>query len=198
MTKQVRGGVRILSRFRRRSLGARALLAMYVVCLSLSCSSDRGDTRVEVKQTIAAETARDSSKYIHLRTDQSIAQLMELEGSFDTTSESGGLIVFVGDLVLFNEFRGRGHEAVDAVVGCLDNESQTRVLLEGRRVSVGVLCLEALDRTAMYEAADSTGDIDPGWPGYASRAATAAELRAAKESWRKVLARRAYLLRKDF
>jgi hypothetical protein len=124
-------------------------------------------------------------------------RLERLQGQYSAPSDNAELVVQTDDFRLFSQIRALGEDVVPTLVACLDSEIPATATMEGRRVPLGVVCMEALERTAIYEATDSSGDIDPDWPGYTLPTSTAEERRAAKAAWLIVVRKKAYLLKKD-
>ena len=76
----------------------------------------------------------------------------------------------------------------------MNRPEPTGVAKGARALTLGELCYAALANTAYYEASDEQGDLTPDWPGHIDLPATPAQLRAAKQAWDSVVARRAYHL----
>jgi hypothetical protein len=76
---------------------------------------------------------------------------------------------------------------LDTLVNYMDDTASSKSVYEGKPVMVGVLCFEALSLLIYYEPVDETGDIARDWKGFIKPGATPAELKTAKEAWKKVL-----------
>lgn len=118
-----------------------------------------------------------------------------IEGSFVRNAPSSLSFTFTGDSTLFMRIGKYGDEAVDALVGCMDRQNSSRVLLAGDPVPIGALCGVALDYVAYHEATDALGDLVGDWPGWVDPASTAEQLRAAKKAWLPLVKSRNYVLR---
>jgi hypothetical protein len=115
--------------------------------------------------------------------------LGQLPGSYSIGAH--GQWVFSGDRKLFEAIAAHEDSAVARLVDCLDDTTAAIATVEGRPVSVGVLCYEAL-RFAAY--AEPEG-IDSGeWPGTVMPTTTGQGLRDAKAAWLKVVRQRGYRL----
>lgn len=87
-------------------------------------------------------------------------------------------------------FRGLvafGDSAIGPLVDCIGDAHPTNTTIAGQPVLTGVLCAEALGRIIYHEETDSSGDIDPNWPGYVSPRANATDLQRAQRAWRTVV-----------
>jgi hypothetical protein len=124
-----------------------------------------------------------------------VRSLDTLGGTFTVTSAGGW--TFSGDATVFTRIGNFGDAAVAELVSCLGRSNPSRALLDAKPVPVGVLCYEALRRTAYYEAYEERGESSnkyERWTGHLRPNATPAQLRAAAEAWRQVVARKAYRL----
>ena len=105
--------------------------------------------------------------------------LQTFEGRFEWSiarqdysfSDRPGLGVLLG--------RERG-ALVPALVACIDDPRPAAATLDGRPVSLGVMCYQALRQTAYVEADN--------WPGHIGLFALPSERTAAKEAWQAALA----------
>lgn len=77
-------------------------------------------------------------------------------------------------------------EKLPDLVACIDDPRPARATLDGKAVSLGVVCYQALRLLAYVEK--------PDWPGHIGPQATPAERRAAREAWQAVLKEGAYAL----
>jgi hypothetical protein len=73
-----------------------------------------------------------------------------------------------------------------ALAACIDDPRPARATLDGKAVSLGVMCYQALRLLAYVEK--------PDWPGHIGPLATPAERRAARAAWQAVLDDGAYAL----
>jgi len=80
------------------------------------------------------------------------------------------------------------------LANCIDDSTPSRSTLNGKHLSLGVICYQALSQTAYYEPTDSTGDIKEFWPGHILPTANAQEMRAAKRAWLDVVSAKSYIL----
>jgi hypothetical protein len=83
---------------------------------------------------------------------------------------------------------------VPVLVDCLDNSAPSRSTLDGRPVSVGMVCYEALTQLVYYEPTAPSGDVALEWEGYVAPSASAQDLRAAKKAWMQMVEQDAYIL----
>lgn len=83
---------------------------------------------------------------------------------------------------------------ITTLVSCLDNPKLTNSILNKNKVTLGIICYEALSQTAYYEPTDAKGDISPKWPGNIAPTATPDELHQAKQAWKKVIESKSYIL----
>lgn len=72
------------------------------------------------------------------------------------------------------------------LAACIDDPRPARATLDGKAVSLGVMCYQALRLLAYVE--------QPDWPGHIGPLATPAERRAARAAWQAVLEEGAYVL----
>jgi hypothetical protein len=166
--------------------GVCLIVAAMIGGCSRTAPSGAGGQGQPVSSPVAAATpAADSLRAL-------VASLAEVEGSYRISE--GGVWEFVGDRRLVEAIRAFGDSAVVQLVQCLDRADETRTLLNGRAVPLGVLCYEALSETAYHEAVDDYGDLDAEWEGYILPTASLDELRAARQAWEEVLAIRSYIL----
>lgn len=87
----------------------------------------------------------------------------------------------------------RREEIVPVLVDCLDDSSPSQSVLDGKPVAVGMVCYEALTQLVYHEPTATGGDIATDWPGNISPRASAENMRAAKEAWRKVVADKSFV-----
>ncbi|VAX05477.1 hypothetical protein MNBD_GAMMA26-1575 [hydrothermal vent metagenome] len=85
-------------------------------------------------------------------------------------------------------------ELVAVLVNCIDDATPSNSILNGKNVSLGVICYQALSQTAYYESTDSTGDIKTLWSGHILPTASSAELQRAKHAWVDVVNSKSYIL----
>jgi len=83
-------------------------------------------------------------------------------------------------------------DTVAALVECLDNTTQSGSTLDGTPVALGIVCYEALTQLVYHEPTGRDGDVASDWPGRLSPRPSPAEMRAAKEAWKKVIATKSY------
>jgi len=81
---------------------------------------------------------------------------------------------------------------VSRLVDCLDDTSPSQSTLNGKPVATGIICHEALTQMVYHEPTGADGDVANTWPGNISPTATAADLRAAKQAWKKVVESRTF------
>lgn len=79
----------------------------------------------------------------------------------------------------------RQEEAVTILVGCLDDTSPSRSVIDGQPVALGIICYQALTQLVYYEPTAADGDVAANWPGNMSLRASPQEMRAAKGAWKK-------------
>jgi len=84
-------------------------------------------------------------------------------------------------------------DTVDTLANCLDNLSPSHTLLNGKKVSLGVVSHQALSQLVYYEAATNSENVATRWPGHILPTATAKQLRNAKRAWRPVIAKKSYI-----
>lgn len=72
------------------------------------------------------------------------------------------------------------------LAACIDDPRPGRATLDGKAVSLGVMCYQALRLLAYVE--------QPDWPGHIGPLATPAERRTARAAWQAVLGEGAYVL----
>ena len=78
-------------------------------------------------------------------------------------------------------------------VSCMDDETPSKTLLEGKAVVLGVICNQAATLLGYYEHTDKQGETTSHWPGYIAPTATIEELRSAKKAWLNVLENKTYI-----
>jgi hypothetical protein len=83
--------------------------------------------------------------------------------------------------------------AVSALVECLDNTSPSRSSLDGKPIALRIVCYEALTQLVYYEPTTLDGDVAANWPGNISPSASPIEMRSAKQAWKEVLEKKAYI-----
>ncbi len=86
------------------------------------------------------------------------------------------------------------NELISILVNCIDNPTSSNSILNGRNVSLGIMCYQGLSQTAYYEVEDRTGDIKSSWPGHILPTANPDELLEAKRAWLEVVASKSYIL----
>lgn len=81
--------------------------------------------------------------------------------------------------------------SLPALVACLDDPRPARATLDGRAVTLGVVCYQALRLVAYVEAPDVRGEA---WPGHIGPLAAPDERLVARRAWEAALAEGRYLL----
>lgn len=184
-------------RLNRDTPSCRTRRAVALLCLALVACAVERDDELEREQAISSVASDITTQSESLIVSDVIRRLEGLQGQYSAPSDNAELVVHTDDLRLFNQIRALGEDVVPTLVACLDSEIPATATMEGKRVPLGVVCMEALERTVIYEATDSSGDIDPTWPGYTLPTSSAEERRAAKAAWLVVVREKAYLLKKD-
>ena len=163
----------------------RAVLMVALGSISLTsagCGQGGSQVRPSAPRSNSLQTPADSLGVL-------TANLQQLRGSYSIGAH--GQWVFSGDRKLFEVIAAHGDSAVARLVDCLDNTTAALATVEGRPVSMGVLCYEALRFTAYAEPEG----IDSGeWPGTVMPTTTGQGLRDAKAAWLKVVRQRGYRL----
>ncbi|WP_193368652.1 hypothetical protein [Pelagibius marinus] len=77
-------------------------------------------------------------------------------------------------------------DKLSALAGCIDDPRLAAARLDGKAVTLGVMCYQALRLFAYVEREN--------WPGHIGPLATPEERRAAKQAWRTALAEHRYVL----
>jgi hypothetical protein len=117
--------------------------------------------------------------------------LSRLAGRYEWNDDVRGYVFT--DKSAIADIVGEGGDAtIDELVECLDDGTPSATTVEGKRVSTGVLCREALGQIVYYESTGPNGDIAARWPGNIGPTATNEELAAAKRAWREVVTRKLY------
>jgi hypothetical protein len=83
-------------------------------------------------------------------------------------------------------------QIVRDLVNCLDDRRPAQATLKGERVSVGIVCYEALTQIVYYEPPARNGDIASTWSGHIEPTATGDQLAEAKRAWNDVIDKKAY------
>jgi hypothetical protein len=167
------------------------VVAYCTLTLSLSACGEESAPRQEDAGSEPQAASSDS-----LRSRGASGQLSALLDSIRTTGGEftrgvGGEWTFHGDNALLARPYNFGHEAVDSLVACLDDQREGNMMIAGRRLPTAIACYQALSRTAYpTEFEDGSGD----WPGTLGPDASADEIRAAAAAWRDVVRRAAYRL----
>lgn len=74
---------------------------------------------------------------------------------------------------------------VAVLIECLDDTSASASVLDGKPVSLGIVCYEGLSLLVYYEPTDAGGDVAANWPGFISPKASPEEMRNAKAAWKR-------------
>ncbi len=85
-------------------------------------------------------------------------------------------------------------KVVTVLVNCIDDSSPSNSTLNGKHVSLGLVCYQALSQTAYYEPTGNIGDIKKTWPGHILPTASAHEFQEAKRAWLNVINTKSYIL----
>lgn len=157
-----------------------------VVLLS-ACGSPNGDTT----KTNDAESASAVILRAPPSSSSSVAELIDSLRLISGVFTRGGSRAweFSGDHALFSRLAQLGDSSVIALVECLDDARPAKATVEGRQVSVGVMCYAALQRMA-YSMEHEDADLT--WPGAVEPTASTEQLKAAKAAWKEVLRKGAY------
>ncbi len=76
-------------------------------------------------------------------------------------------------------------QAVAALIECLDDNSPSASVVDGKPVPVGIICYEALTQLVYYEPTEPSGDVASDWLGFISPKASEQEMRDAKAAWKR-------------
>ena len=82
--------------------------------------------------------------------------------------------------------------AVARLVECIGRPEPAAATLDGRAISIGVLCYRALSVFADHEEAGPDGGLTRDWAGYLPPNPSAAQLQAAQRAWRRVVREKSY------
>lgn len=82
--------------------------------------------------------------------------------------------------------------AVVRLVACLGEPAPARAQLDGRAISMGVLCYKALSVFAYHEETGPDGELTTEWPGYLPPDPSPAQLQAVQRAWQTVVREKSY------
>jgi len=162
-----------------------ASLCAVIACVT-ACQPDATGKRSEGQVAIPVSGAPSVPVQERDSLSKLIGRIAQLEGRY--VQFLNGRWEFEGDLTVFKAIRQFEDSAVTRLLGCIDDSTPTSVTVEGRPVLLGILCLEALYRTAYYEPSES----EQPWPGYVTPLARTEDLIRAKEAWTRIVRLGAY------
>jgi len=139
-----------------------ALLISYLGMTTLLAALACGNISSDKKKSVALNA--ESKHYHAMSTTDSVMRLIDslrvLPGTF-VRDRGTHRYELSGADGLVNHISSYGDVAVELLVNCLDRADSTSVTLNGKRVLLGILCSQALYRTASYEATDDEGATNP-------------------------------------
>ncbi len=170
------------TRLLRRSLAqAPRVIAMAAVIVLVGCPSPVREAASDEGSATAAESPL-------------IEALAEIPGRFEQAPGADAWIYSHAVEIEAMLSDREPHSSLEELVACLDDRRPSASVLRGDRVSVGIVCYQALRQTAYFEPADADGDIVPDWPGDIPPDALLEDLLAAQQAWIAVLDKRSYIL----
>jgi hypothetical protein len=174
------GGARMI-----RFAAVAGLLASIVAACAKSNAVER---TAPAPTTAAVTTARRIDDSVDV--DLIIDALRKLPGEFRFFDPEQTGYVFTGGDALFREIAALDSAAVPTLVECLGNAEPAAATLEGRPVSLAVLCFRALTWTRWFETRRRSRSLPlgPGGVGGVRLRSTPEELIRARNWWRAYLA----------